>query len=226
MISQKYKNKNLDQNFIPREGSFKFSCNQCGECCRNIPLEDKILLSTVDIYRLAKELDMEFADVIEKYCNMMPGQESMLPLVMLKERVDGSCIFLKKGLCSVHAGKPLVCAMSPLGRVLIYHEELKDQKFHYFLKEMSCGHGKDESVTVVDWLARFDVEKYDECMKVYRTIGKECSQLMHMMETNEQKQNMFSAIFYLMYLGYDRNKDLYEQMVENLEFIKKQKGEA
>ncbi|MCI8283742.1 MAG: YkgJ family cysteine cluster protein [Firmicutes bacterium] len=222
--NQKYTAKNLDQNFVSKQSAFKFECEGCGDCCRNIAPEDKILLSTVDIYRIANILDMEMSEVIEKYCDMVPGRESMLPLIIMKERLDGSCIFLKKGKCSIHEGKPLVCAMNPLGRILFLNDETQKHEFHYFIKEFTCGRS-DNKITVQEWLDKFDVEKYDECVKMYKELGKICSNIMHSMSTDEERQQMFAQSFYFMYINYEKDKDLYEQLVVNTEFLKESQGE-
>ena len=221
MAKKDYQNKNLDKNFIQKDNTFAFNCQECGQCCRNIAKEDKILLSTVDLYRAAKALDMEVTDVIEKYCDMVPGGESMLPLLILKEHMDGSCIFLKKGKCIIHKEKPIICSLYPLGRMFMYNEEKDDHEFHYYLDDLDpgCAATKDRIVKVQDWLDEFDIEKYDECMKLYKRLGSFCSKLMHESETIEEKRNMFSTAFYLMYAKYDKSIDLYGQLAQNLAFI-------
>ena len=47
-VIEKIRENKLDEN-----DTFKFSCNQCGECCRN---RHDILLPPHDIYRIAKYL--------------------------------------------------------------------------------------------------------------------------------------------------------------------------
>lgn len=214
-----YKQKNLDQNFVSKTGEFKFKCAECGECCREIAPEDKILLSTIDIYRAAKLLGIEMTDVIEQYCEMVPGNESMLPLIVLRERLDGSCAFLKKGKCTIHEAKPLVCALHPLGRVAIFNDETEQQEFHYFLKDFDCAATKDENVKVQDWLDRFGIEEYDECVKLYKRMGSVCSKIMHSLKTNEEKREMFGMTFFMMFAKYDMSLDLYPQLAQNLAFI-------
>ena len=166
MKKNDYQMKSFDQNYVAKDSTFQFRCTQCGECCRNVKREDKIILSTVDIYRAARFLDADVQEILSKYCDMLPGGESMLPLVILKERLDGSCSFLKKGKCIIHEAKPIACALQPLGRLLMLNEETGEQEFRYYLKEFSCAAGRDESVKVQDWLDRFHIEEYDESHQV------------------------------------------------------------
>ena len=58
-IKRDYKKSQLNQNFVAKNTKFRFRCTECGECCRNVEKEDKILLSAVDIYRAAKYLNLE-----------------------------------------------------------------------------------------------------------------------------------------------------------------------
>ncbi|MDD7408246.1 MAG: YkgJ family cysteine cluster protein [Anaerovoracaceae bacterium] len=214
--------KNLNQNFITRDSKFKFRCTQCGDCCRNKKLEDMILLTTMDVYRLCNILEMDTTDMIGKYCDMIPGKESMLPLLIMKQRLDGSCIFLKKGKCTVHEGKPLLCTMYPLGRISLLNEEKGVQEFHYFLKDFKkegCKAAEDEEQTVTEWLERYDLEQYDECARLYGRLGNACSKMMHALDSDDQRREMFMTSFYMMFLKYDRDQPLEEQMAVNLAYV-------
>ena len=218
-MSNKYKNKNLSQNFVSKLSKFRFECTQCGQCCRNIKPEDKVLLTSIDIWRMAKALDKDVPEFIGEYCDLVPGGESMLPLLVLKDRMDGSCIMLKKGKCSVHEGKPLVCALNPLGRILFLNEVTNEQEFRYFLREDDCigGQGKEQSVQ--DFLDKIDVEQYDESIKLYKRLGGVLSKMMHEAKTIEEKRELFQTSFFLMYAKLNKDIDIYGQLAQNLAFI-------
>ena len=218
-MSNKYKNKNLTQNFVSRLSKFKFECTQCGQCCRNIKPEDKVLLTSVDIWRMAKALDKDVPEFIGEYCDLVPGGESMLPLLVLKDRIDGSCIMLKKGQCIVHEGKPIVCAMNPLGRMLIYNEVTDQQEFRYFLREDDCVGGKGQEQTVQEWLDKYGLEEYDESIKLYKRLGSVLSKMMHDAETIEEKRETFQTAFFLMYAKLNKDIDIYGQLAQNLAFV-------
>lgn len=220
--------KNLNQNFIRKDQEFRFRCTQCGEWCRNKAPQDRILLSTVDLYRAANILGNDIQDVIAQSCEMVPGQESMIPLVVMKQRLDGSCTFLKKGKCTIHENKPLVCAMYPLGRLSFLDEDTGSYTFQYYLKDYQkegCHGAADEIWTAEKWLARFNVEQYDECIRLYRQLGEDCSRLMHACKTDDEKREMFSTAFYMIFVKYDRSQPLREQMEMNLAFVRGLKPE-
>lgn len=218
-IKRDYKKSRLDQNFAAKNTKFRFRCTQCGECCRNIKKEDKVLLSAVDIYRAARYLDVDIQTFIGTYCDLVPGGESMLPLLVMKERLDGSCIFLKKGKCTIYDAKPIPCSMSPLGRMMFLNDVTQEYEFHYYLEEFDCAAAKDTDVTVQEWLDRFGIEKYDECVRLYKRLGSVCSRLMHEAKGLQEQQEMFQTAFFLMYVKYDTGEELLPQLAQNLAFI-------
>ena len=218
-IKRDYKKSQLNQNFVAKNTKFRFRCTECGECCRNVEKEDKILLSAVDIYRAAKYLNLEVQTFIGMHCELVPGGESMLPLLVMKQRLDGSCTFLRKGKCTIHDAKPIPCSVFPLGRMLFLNDTTQEHDFHYYLEDFDCAAAKDTDVTVQEWLDLFEVEKYDECVKMYKRLGSVCSRLMHEAKTLEEQQEMFQTAFFLMYVKYVTDEPLLPQLMQNLAFV-------
>lgn len=187
--------------------------------------EDRILLNAVDLYRIANVLEMEVVEVIEQYCDMVPGEESMLPLLMMKEHLDGSCIFLKKGKCRVQDGKPVVCALFPLGRLMFLDEGTGEYDFHYYVRDVECHAMQDTEEEMQDWLDRYEIEKYDGAMKLYRRIAKACTRLMHEAASDQERQEYFMNAFFMMYAKISRTENLEEQLMQNLAYIQSMKPE-
>ena len=131
---------------------------------------------------------------------------------------DGSCTFLRKGKCTIHDAKPIPCSVFPLGRMLFLNDTTQEHDFHYYLEDFDCAAAKDTDVTVQEWLDRFEVEKYDECVKMYG-LGSVCSRLMHEAKTLEEQQEMFQTAFFLMYVKYVTDELLLPQLMQNLAFV-------
>ena len=106
--------KEIQKHTLGMEDRFSFECKQCGDCCRK--RSQPVLLTGYDVYNIAKELNVGTAEVLMKYCTIIPGDTSGLPVVYLRERPDGSCSLLRKGLCTVQQNKPVVCRIFPIGR--------------------------------------------------------------------------------------------------------------
>lgn len=89
-----------------RETIFSYSCHGCGRCCHY----KRIQVNPYEILRLARHHSVTAGEFIRNYL------ENDGPY--LRNGDDGACIFLDGKGCSVHADRPLVCRLYPLGRRL------------------------------------------------------------------------------------------------------------
>lgn len=110
--------QNIQFNTVGLDDTFKFHCTQCGKCCIQ---RDDIMLSPMDLFRMANELKMSHTEFIHTYCSMHIGATSRMPIIMLRPvGKDNRCPLLKANKCSVHHVKPAVCGMFPLGRYMSF----------------------------------------------------------------------------------------------------------
>lgn len=106
--------ENIEHNALGPNDTFQFTCKECGECCRN--RATPVMLTGLDIYRMAKGLGIDPYEVLARYTTGYLGQDSHAPVVVLRERLDGSCSLLRNGN-----------KLSPKSRTIIgCHYENKD----------------------------------------------------------------------------------------------------
>ena len=113
----------IERQLMDLDGEFRFKCRKCGKCCRH---QNTILFNPRDIFNIARKLQMTPEKVISKYAETYIGSASKIPVVHMVPRGQNAvCPFLKDGLCSIHACKPTVCALFPLGRITINADALE-----------------------------------------------------------------------------------------------------
>lgn len=204
----------LIQKPLRADDKFNFRCDQCGNCCKN---RVDILLSPFDLCRMAQALENSIPDVLVKYVDIYIGDTSKVPLVSLKMREDnGKCPFLdENNRCGIHANKPVVCALFPLGRCASRGEENTD--IFYILQPTDCG-DKTESHTPREWLGKFDLEESEQWFSIWQDI---------VMEISEHTKVLFpkmpgisgiglqSYIAQILYTNYDLDKPIIPQVKEN-----------
>jgi len=88
-----------------RQAAFSYKCAACSRCCYH----KKIQLNPYELARLARSQNMSAAAFRERY---------VTDHVYLRQKPDGSCVFLGDGGCTIHADRPLVCRLYPLGRIV------------------------------------------------------------------------------------------------------------
>ena len=120
----------------PRIGldeAFDFACAGCGDCCRE---RRDLVLSGLDLYRLARRLGLPPRIVAGAFCREEIGPDTLLPALRLAPKAGtGNCPFLDGGACSVHAARPLACALYPLGQSI----DLNTFRVEYYVQTPVCG---------------------------------------------------------------------------------------
>ena len=219
--------RDLESMTIGLDDTFKFHCDQCGKCCTH---REDIILSPMDIFKMAKELKMTPVEFYHEYCVFNIGEHTRMPIVRLaSEGKDTHCVLLKNHRCSVHKVKPAVCAMFPLGRYMSFEKEdynaesIDTSKVKYLLQPPECG-DESETHTVRDWLSGFDIKLEDEAFVQWQ---KAISRFSNKFKELEKKQDMLTMmeIWFVvrvsLYLQYDTSKEFLPQFIYNVENLLK-----
>lgn len=129
-------------------------CEGCHTCCTG--MGESIVLTPYDVCQLTNGLGKTFEELLGTYFELHMYDGVILPsLVMTGE--EEACAFLDaNGRCSVHAIRPDICRLFPLGR--IYEEG----GFHYFLQVHECVKKNRTKVKVKQWIDIPDLPKHDK----------------------------------------------------------------
>lgn len=73
----------IEHNKLTADDPFRFHCTQCGKCCIN---REDILLTPLDLFRIANELKLSLKEFIDQYCELYIGPDSHFPIIRLKPR--------------------------------------------------------------------------------------------------------------------------------------------
>jgi len=84
---------------------FSYRCTRCNSCC----VDKRIQVNPYEIARLARNRGVSTAEARKTFTTANSA---------LRQQEDGRCIFLGDQGCTVHADRPLVCRLFPLGRVI------------------------------------------------------------------------------------------------------------
>lgn len=164
--------------FIGADDTFDFQCQQCGGCCMH---RGDIILTGWDVFKAAKYLGITCADFLRQYTTRTIGNNSKIPMVLLKSNDDGFCPFLKfdylddgKFKCTINPAKPGACASHPIGMVSSMNT---DENADYvdvdniktsFIKMTQCpqSQGHNELHVVKDWMKHF-TDYREESLKAH-----------------------------------------------------------
>lgn len=203
----------LDHTLKP-DDKIVFQCQMCGSCCRK--RSESILLTGADLFRIAKYLGVSTAEASKRYTTFGVGRDSCLPLLYLKERQDGSCSLLRNGKCTVQSEKPAVCAIYPLGRMIVGDK----QEYAYFTQPVYCagdvGHTggeaisqlpadkaqeilndpelKSATVSLEEWLSQFNIRAHEKEYIAWNKLAMQCSEFIREIVAEWKKQENESSM--------------------------------
>lgn len=112
----------------------EFECAMCGGCCAS---QDLVQLTTYELYRLSRYLNMEPATFFEKYCVLTATSKNPMAHLYIKT-VNNACPFLDDKICSVHQARPYACQAYPMRVYWMLTGDMKKfVRAHYKLED-SC----------------------------------------------------------------------------------------
>ena len=88
-----------------REG-LSFHCTGCGKCC--LGSDAYVFLSKNDIAKLARHLQIDEEEFLQRYTRIVDGQ-----ICLLDAENSDACVFLKEKKCSVYENRPVQCRTFP-----------------------------------------------------------------------------------------------------------------
>jgi len=216
----------MENNRLGLDDTFKFKCRECGRCCKN---REDILLTTRDLYNIAKYFGRSMGDIVKRYCDVYIGVTSRIPIVKLKSvGPDNACPLLLNKHCIVHRSKPVVCALFPLGRGVTTPEG--DTTFdyiqpQYFLQKTKCGINQaGDPVTVRNWLSSFDIPIEDKFYSDWTLLIMYLGDYFRSLEEQKLSKDLIARLrdvtFILLYIEYDINLDFMPQFKDKMALLR------
>ncbi len=212
---QKEMAKNIEQNTLGPNDTFQFTCRECGECCRN--RATPIMLTGLDIYRMAQGLSIDPYEVLTRFTSGYIGDVSHAPVVILRERLDGSCSLLRKGRCTVHDYKPIACAVHPIGRYV----NLTTKESGYIRQSGGCkGAVNGRTWTLDEWLDTRGLKDLDAPSLSWNLMAGMVAEVMHPIKLEHINRDMIWVLYQYMYGEYDTSTDFIPQVERNTEALR------
>ena len=227
-----------DGNFYTANDMVKADCRDCegcSACCRN--MGDSLQLDPYDIWQLGTGLGKSFEEILQTgWIELGVTDGMILPHLRTDQEpgdgdvdVKGACPFLdEKGRCSVHAFRPGICRLFPLGR---YYEE-DGNGFKYFLQIHECQKTDRSKIKVKKWLGIPELKRYEAYIVSWHNLLKTCEKATGELSDEQQKilQMVMLRTFYQTPYPGEKTEDLeqpeqfYKAYEERREMIRDKLG--
>ena len=168
------------------------SCAGCGACCRE--MSDTIVLDPYDVWQLGLITGRTFEELMGAGIDLHVEEGVILPHLMMREETGG-CFFLgDDGRCTIHANRPGICRLFPLGR------QYDEEKTSYFIVPEGCVKGGLSKVRIDKWLGIPDLPAYESFKAQWHSLVRLLKARIAAEPSEEVRRNVnlyFVRVFFM-----------------------------
>jgi len=185
-------------------------CSGCSQCCHD--MGKSIVLDPYDGYLLQKGTGKAFGDLLADAVELSVVDGMILPNLRMQEGKE-ACSFLNaEGRCSIHAFRPGICRLFPLGR---YYE---NGDYTYILQVHECAKGNRSKVKISKWIQTPDGKENHEFHVKWHYFMNRMEELVASVEDEEMVKQLNMVVLNMFYLSsYDLEADFYPQFLARME---------
>ncbi len=188
-------------------------CAGCSSCCHD--MGSSIVLDPYDVYRLTKASGWSFGQMLEHCLELNVVDGVILPNLKMDEEKN-QCTFLnEEGTCSIHAARPGICRLFPLGRIY------ENGSFQYFLQIHECKKENRTKMKISKWLDTPQLKLYEDFICQWHYYLKEIQdKVVQGMEEERIKQVSMNILNEFYIRPYNTQDDFYPQFQERIETLR------
>lgn len=184
-------------------------CKGCSACCQG--MGNSIILDPLDIFRMTSNLGSAFEELLAGRIELNVVDGIILPNLKMAGTSE-RCTFLDgEGRCSIHAFRPGICRLFPLGR---YYE---GNSFQYFLQVHECKKEHKTKVKVRKWIDTPDSKNYEKFVTDWHYFLEDVQKVFESVQDDKLVKDTDMYILKTFYIKpYDKNREFFEQFNERL----------
>lgn len=188
------------------------NCEGCHACCEK--MGDSIVLDPFDVCRLTEATGRSFEELLADTIELHVIDGLILPSLKMTGEEE-RCVFLNEaGRCSIHAHRPGLCRVFPLGRIY------EDRQLRYFLQTDACRKQERSKVKVARWLDTPNLKTYEHFLLEWHALRRTLEEQLSAAAEEQTAKTVNMFILNLFFAkSYDR-EDFYEQFAGRLEQAK------
>lgn len=184
-------------------------CAGCSACCRGVG--NSIVLDPRDVFRLLSKLGGTFEDLMKDKIELHVEEGVILPNLKMVGASE-SCSFLnEEGRCAIHAIRPDICRLFPLGRYYV------NQDYKYILQIHECAKANKSKVKVKKWIDTPELDKHRQFVLDWHFHVKAVQNYLNENQNDAKARAINMFLLQNFYTKpYDKQADFYLQFKERL----------
>lgn len=179
-------------------------CAGCSACCRG--MGSSVVLDPYDVHRLTCGTGMSFEALLQNHLELNVVDGVILPNLKMAGEQEACAFLNEEGRCTIHAHRPGICRIFPLGRLY------ENGSFQYILQIHECKKGNRSKVKVKKWIDTPNAKQYDEYIAVWHYFLKDLQKIAREDEEGTAAKTVSMYVLKAFYLTpFDGTGDFREQ---------------
>lgn len=186
-------------------------CKGCFACCQG--MGNSIILDPLDICRLTSNLHISFEELLMDRIELNVIDGIILPNLKMTGSSEHCTFLTVEGRCGIHAFRPGICRLFPLGR---YYE---NYSFQYFLQVHECKKENKTKVKVRKWIDTPDLINNEQFIRDWHNYLKTSQAIVKTASDEQQIKKISMYILKNFFKNpYGNETEFYLQFRERLEY--------
>lgn len=184
-------------------------CKGCSDCCRG--MGSSIILDPYDVFQIVKNEHTTFEELLVDRIELNVVDGIILPNLKMTGLQEQCSYLNEEGRCSIHAYRPSLCRLFPLGRCY------EDHSYRYFLQSQECSKKNRSKVKVSKWIDTPDIKRNQEYIVNWHYFLKDVEEMLRRSadEALAKQVNMYLLNTFFI-VSYNMQEDFYIQVNERM----------
>lgn len=166
-------------------------CRGCSACCQG--MGDSVVLTPYDVHVLSAKLQMS-VDALFKEWLQLTIVDGLLQPSMAMNGIGEQCHALDdRGRCSIHAFRPSICRLFPLGR------QYTEDGIRYFVLDDACPAVGKTKVKISKWVERAEFKEHEDFLQLWHKFKKQCLAKLEEVQDETYHKQLFMLILQLFF---------------------------
>ncbi|MCK8059128.1 MULTISPECIES: YkgJ family cysteine cluster protein [unclassified Fusibacter] len=192
-------------------------CDGCSACCHGVG--DFVVLNPFDVYTLRAHLNQTFDELLVDHLTLVEENKLTMPHLAMKGESERCSFLNEEDRCTVHAHRPDICRLFPLGRVY------ENDDFSFFLQVGACTKPKLAKVKVKKWIGIADYSKNKDFILEWYRLIKALRFRVKFIHTDEELREVNDYLLDMFYrIQVTEESDFYSVFYKQLPIAKERLG--
>lgn len=207
MKNVRNENEQTDGNLYELNDMLKLSCQDCAgcfACCEG--MGNSVVLTPYDVFELERNLGVTFEQLMQEKIELAVSDGMILPNLKMAGEQERCGFLNEEGRCSIHAFRPGICRLFPLGR------QYGENEIHYIFLEHACPKPNKTKIKIKKWLGIPDIEQNETFLLNWHRLKKQVMELLEQTKDDTMAKELNMYLLNLFYVSpYDVKQDFYLQ---------------